>query len=98
MPPQTGAQMPAEAGRKCLPRPGAKCLPRPGAQMPPKKLCCFTWGALVDVIGTHDVILAEVAADLYLDQLQLGLAGVLQAMPLGGDEVDGLVLADEFFF
>src|SRR5262245_65736082 len=47
------------------------------------------WRAVVDVLRPHDVVLAEVAANLHLDQLQGCLPGVLQAMPLGGDDVDG---------
>src|SRR5262245_35355369 len=49
----------------------------------------------VNVICALDVILAKVAADLNLDQLQPDLARVLKTMPLGGGDVDALVLADE---
>src|SRR5690606_34728776 len=52
-------------------------------------------GATVDVVQPHDVVLAEVAAGLHLDQLQRHLARVAQAVHAAERDVGALVLAEQ---
>ena len=47
---------------------------------------------LVDVVGADDVVLAEIGADLHLDQLEGDLARVLQAVLAAQRQVGALVL------
>ena len=51
---------------------------------------------MVDVVGAQDVVLAEIAADLDLDDLDRHFPRILQAVPLRREDVDALVFADEF--
>src|SRR5215475_6117113 len=44
-------------------------------------------GAVVDVVAAHDIVFAQVAADLHFDDLERRLAWVFKAVPLGGDDV-----------
>ena len=37
---------------------------------------CPASDAIIDVLETHDIVLAEIAAGLHLDQLEVDLAGV----------------------
>src|SRR5262249_61663317 len=63
-----------------------------------RRLAGLVGGAVVDVVAADDIVLAQVAADLHFDDLERGLAWVLQAVPLGGGDIDGLVLAHELLF
>ena len=47
--------------------------------------------APVDVFEAHDVVLAQIAADLYLDQFQPNLAGVGEPVDAPDRDVDGFV-------
>ena len=47
--------------------------------------------APVDVFEAHDVVLAQIAADLYLDQFKPNLAGVGEPMDAADRDVDGFV-------
>src|SRR3954468_15357019 len=47
--------------------------------------------APVDVVEAHDVVLAQIAADLYLDQFKPDLAGVGEPMDAPDRDVDGFV-------
>ena len=47
--------------------------------------------APVDVVEAHDVVLAQIAADLYLDQFKPNLAGVGEPMDAADRDVDGFV-------
>ena len=51
-------------------------------------------GALVIVLDADDVVLAEIAAGLHLDQFEQDLAGILQ----GGRRAIGFVLANSHYF
>ncbi len=53
-----------------------------------QSLARLFWRPVIDVVGAHNVVLAQIAADLHFDQLERGLAGIFQAVPLGGDDVD----------
>src|SRR5256714_1916830 len=44
--------------------------------------------ALIDVLDSHDVVLAEVGSGLHLDDLQRHLAGVLEAVQLADRDVE----------
>ena len=50
---------------------------------------------MVDVVGAENIIFAEIAADLHLDQLERHLAGIFEAVPLRCNDIDALVLAHE---
>src|SRR5262249_24121356 len=52
-------------------------------------------GAAVRVLEADDVVLAEVAARLHLDDLEVYLAGVGQAVRLAQRDVGALVLAEQ---
>jgi len=52
-------------------------------------------GTAVDVVEADDVVFAEVAAGLDLDQLQREVAGVFQAVHLADGDEGGLVLGDQ---
>src|SRR3954464_13171078 len=47
--------------------------------------------APVDVVEAYDVVLAEIAADLYLDQFKPNLAGVGEPVDAPDRDVDGFV-------
>ncbi len=53
---------------------------------------------MIDVVGAQDVVLAEVGADLHLDDLDGHLARVLEPVPLRCEDVDALVFAHELLF
>ena len=44
--------------------------------------------ASVDVVEAHDVVLAEIAADLHLDQLERDLAGIGEPMNAADRDID----------
>src|SRR6516165_9935281 len=48
------------------------------------RLAGLVGGAVVDIVAAHDVVLAQVAADLHFDDLERRLAWVFKAVPLGG--------------
>ena len=50
---------------------------------------------VIVVLDAHDVVLAEIAAGLYLDQLKVDLARIFEAMPGTARNVDRLVLVQE---
>src|SRR5690606_22853330 len=60
-----------------------------------ERLPRFLRSTMIDVVRTQDIVLPEIAADLHLDELERHLSGVLQPVPLGRNDVDALVLADE---
>ena len=47
--------------------------------------------APVDVVEAHDVVLAEIAADLHLDQFERDLAGIGEPMNAADRDVDRFV-------
>ena len=47
--------------------------------------------AAIDVVQPHDVVLAEVAADLHLDQFERNLAGIGKPMNAPDGDIDRLV-------
>src|SRR5277367_6176031 len=49
----------------------------------------------IRILQPHDIILAQVAAGLHLDQGQRDAAGVVQAMHAAQRQVDALVLAHQ---
>ena len=53
--------------------------------------------APVDVVEAHDVVLAQIAADLYLDQFKPNLAGVGEPMDAPDRDVNGFVSAERHF-
>src|SRR5262249_15617339 len=80
-------------------RPRAPTLaPRPRRPRGRPELTGLVGGAVVDIVAAHDIVLAQVAADLHFDDLERRLARVFEAVPLGGDAVDRLVLAHELLF
>src|SRR5258708_39801735 len=48
------------------------------------------------VLDPHDIVLAKIAAGLDLDQLQVDLAGILQAMLRSDRDIDRFVLVYGF--
>jgi hypothetical protein len=50
---------------------------------------------VIDVLEPHDVVLAEIAADLHLDQLQQDLAGIGEAVHRADRHIGGFVLVIE---
>ena len=46
----------------------------------------------VDVVEAHDVVLAEIAADLHLDQFERDLAGIGEPMDAADRDIDRFVL------
>src|ERR1700674_5642699 len=50
---------------------------------------------VIVVLEAHDVVLAEIAAGLYLDQFKVDLAGIFEAMPGPVWHVERLVLVQE---
>jgi hypothetical protein len=50
---------------------------------------------VIVVLEAHDVILAEIAAGLDLDQFEVDLARIFEAMPGAAGHVDRLVLVQE---
>src|SRR5262249_49367960 len=46
----------------------------------------------VDVVEAHDIVLAEIAADLHLDQFERDLAGIGEPMNAADRDIDRLVL------
>src|SRR5690606_39840290 len=48
--------------------------------------------SLVHILESHDVVFTQVAARLYLDQLQWNLAGVLQSVLAAQGDICALVL------
>src|SRR5215831_5093010 len=58
--------------------------------------CKPGWKALllpasVDVVEAHDVVLAEIATDLHLDQFERDLAGIGEPMNAADRDIDGFV-------
>ena len=53
--------------------------------------------APVDVVEAHDVVLAQIAADLHLDQFKPNLAGVGEPMDAPDRDVNGFVSAERHF-
>src|SRR5579883_1070304 len=51
--------------------------------------------AIVGIVEAYDVVLAEVAAGLHLDQLQIDLARICQAVEAADRQIDRLVLMDD---
>src|ERR1700730_17815589 len=49
----------------------------------------------VVILNPHDIVLAEIAAGLDLDQLQVDLAGILEAMLRSDRDVDRFVLVND---
>src|SRR5262249_29336142 len=49
----------------------------------------------VDVVETYDVAVAEVAADLHLDQLERNLAGIGEPMNAADRDIDRLVFVHD---
>src|SRR5215813_6547869 len=80
-------------------RPRAPTLaPRPRRPRGRPELTGLVGGAVVDIVAAHDIVLAQVAADLHFDDLERRLAWVFKAVPLGGDDVDRLVFTHELLF
>ena len=50
---------------------------------------------MIIVLDTDDIILAEVAPGLHLDQLQIDLAGVFEAVLRADRDVDRLVFMQD---
>src|SRR5690606_15246543 len=71
--------------------PGPRILPPEGSGM----VSCGRSGAAVGVLETDDVVLAQVAAGLDLDQLQRQLAGIAQAVGDAQRDVGALVLGQQ---
>ena len=55
-----------------------------------------TSAPLVNIVETHDVVFAEIAAGLDLNQLQLDLAGILQPVDSANRDIDRFVLMHDF--
>lgn len=53
--------------------------------------------AMIDVVRAQDIVVAEMGTDLHLDDLDWHLAGVFEAVPLRGEDVNALVPAHELF-
>ena len=47
---------------------------------------------VIVVLDAHDVVLAEIAAGLHLDQFEVDLAGIFEAMPRADWHVDRFIL------
>jgi len=48
--------------------------------------------ASIDVVEAHDVVLAEIAADLHLDQFERHLPGIAEPMNAADRDINGFVL------
>src|ERR1700730_11290883 len=82
---------PAASCRRPEHRAGRKTrVPPDSPDRPPDRL-----SAPVIVLDADDVVLAEIAAGLDLDQLQLNLAGVFQSMGGADRDVDRFVLVND---
>jgi hypothetical protein len=51
----------------------------------------------INVIGTHNVVLGKIAADLDFDDLQWSLSRIFEPMPMSGWNIDALILAQQAF-
>ena len=47
--------------------------------------------ASIDVVEAHDVVLAEIAADLHLDQFERHLPGIAEPMNAADRDINGFV-------
>ena len=52
---------------------------------------------MVIVFNAHDIIFAEIAAGLDLNQLQIDLAGIFKAMPFPNRDIDRLVFVQDSY-
>jgi hypothetical protein len=51
----------------------------------------------IDVIGTNNIVLGKVAADLDLDNFERDLSRIFKSMPVSGWNIDALILAQQTF-
>ena len=68
-----------------------------------RSFCLGTSALLADlrpviiVFDAHDIVFAQVAAGLDLDQFQIDLAGIFKTVPGPDGDIDQLVLVQDFY-